>query len=382
VGAGPCGPAAGAGRGQGGEWRRISSGGVRQVGGMQQQQAGAPRAEPFCSADSVAPAPGGGAGSRAASGSRAIIGAAQHKTKGAAHPANGNTSNGHVNGVNGVSHVHDVSHLRGGCAKDAAAPQEKHEHHHHVDPRTRAREVILGGAAALQRLAAAVDETLDQAVALIEGREKGSRVIVVGIGKSGHLARKLAATLSSTGTPALAPLVPCLPLLIAAPPKPNLPASLLLGASLACAPVTVTVSSTGTASFFMHGTEALHGDLGGAQAGDVAILLSNSGETEEVLQAAEGFRRAGVRTIALTSNGNNSLAAACDVYLSVGVHPELDHNGLAPTASAIATMSLGDALALVLSQRSKFTTRDFSRCHPAGQLGKIASAPRMLPTQD
>ena len=201
-------PAAWAGRGQGGEWRRISSGGVRQVGGMQQQQAGAPRAEPFCSADSVAPAPGVGGGSRAASGSRAIIGAALHKTKGAAHAADGHTSNGHVNGVNGVSHVHDVSHLRGGCAKDAAAPQEKHEHHHHVDPRTRAREVILGGAAALQRLAATVDETFDQAVALIEGREKGSRVIVVGIGKSGHLARKLAATLSSTGTPALALLSP------------------------------------------------------------------------------------------------------------------------------------------------------------------------------
>ena len=196
-----CGGPTGAEQGQGGEWRRISSGGVRQVGEMLQQQVGAPRTEPFCSADSVAPTPGGGGGSRAASGSRAIIGAAQHKTNGAAHAANGHTSNGHVNCVNGVSHVHDVSSLCGGCAKEAAAPQEQHEHHH-VDPRQRAREVILGGAAALQRLAATVDETFDQAVALIEGREKGSRVIVVGIGKSGHLARKLAATLSSTGTPA------------------------------------------------------------------------------------------------------------------------------------------------------------------------------------
>eukprot|EP00802_Teleaulax_amphioxeia_P013742 Tamp_13796.p1 GENE.Tamp_13796~~Tamp_13796.p1 ORF type:complete len:374 (+),score=61.17 Tamp_13796:42-1124(+) len=312
----------------GGEWRRISSGGVRQGGGAQ-QQAGGPRAEPFCSADSAAATPAGGAGSLAAFCSRALNGAAPHKTSGAGRAANEHASNGQANGVNGVSHVHSMPNL-GGSITDAVAPEHHNEHHAHVDPRQRAREVILGGAATLQRLAATVDETFDQAVALIEGRGKGSRVIVVGIGKSGHLARKMSATLSSTGT----------------------------------------------ASFFMHGTEALHGDLGGAQAGDVAILLSNSGETEEVLQAAQGLRRAGASTIALTAHRNNTLAASCDLCLSVGVHEELDHNGLAPTASGIATMSLGDALALVLSQRSKFTTRDFSRCHPAGQLGKIASAPR------
>jgi len=198
-------------------------------------------------------------------------------------------------------------------------------------PRQHARDVILGGAAALQRLAASVDESFDRAVAILEGRTPGSRVIVVGIGKSGHLARKMAATLSSTGT----------------------------------------------ASFFMHGTEALHGDLGGAQAGDVAILLSNSGETEEILQAAAGFRNAKVSTVALTALRNNALAAACDHCLSVGVHKELDHNGLAPTASAMATMALGDALAVVLSQRINFSRRDFSLCHPAGQLGKIASDPKL-----
>jgi len=199
-----------------------------------------------------------------------------------------------------------------------------------LSPQQHARDVILGGAAALQQLAASVDESFDRTVEILEGRTPGSRVIVVGIGKSGHLARKMAATLSSTGT----------------------------------------------ASFFMHGTEALHGDLGGAQPGDVAILLSNSGETEEILQAAAGFRNAKVCTVALTALRNNALAAACDHCLSVGVHKELDHNGLAPTASAMATMALGDALAVVLSQRINFSRRDFSLCHPAGQLGKIASDPK------
>lgn len=234
------------------------------------------------------------------------------------HALNGHGSNGHTNGVNGHVNVNGVNTVNNISDR-------------HRDPQQHAQDVILSGAAALQRLAATIDASFSRAVAMIEGRAEGARVIVVGIGKSGHLARKMSATLSSTGT----------------------------------------------ASFFMHGTEALHGDLGGAQAGDVAILLSNSGETEEVLQAAAGFRRAAVKTIALTALGNNSLASTCDLYVCVGAHEELDHNRLAPTASAMATMALGDALALVLSQRKNFSKTDFRNCHPAGQLGKIASDKEM-----
>jgi len=256
-------------------------------------------------------------------GSRAFNGAALHENTSDSRVANGH-STGHGQAANGI----DGMSKRAGSSKSAFAAGAVAQNQQIGDPRQHARDVILGGAAALERLAATVDESFDRAVAMIEGRSPGSRVLVVGIGKSGHLARKMAATLSSTGT----------------------------------------------ASFFMHGTEALHGDLGGAQAGDVAILLSNSGETEEVLQAAAGFRRARVSTLALTANNHNSLATTCDLYLCVGVHKELDHNGLAPTASAMATMALGDALAVVLSQRSGFSKRDFSLCHPAGQLGKIASS--------
>jgi hypothetical protein len=245
----------------GGEWRRISSGGVRQGGGAQ-QQAGGPRAEPFCSADSAAATPAGGAGSLAAFCSRALNGAAPHKTSGAGRAANEHASNGQANGVNGVSHVHSMPNL-GGSITDAVAPEHHNEHHAHVDPRQRAREVILGGAATLQRLAATVDETFDQAVALIEGRGKGSRVIVVGIGKSGHLARKMSATLSSTGTPISAPLCPSFE---QPPPRPATlhPCGAGPLEDVCCRHVMVH-SDTGTASFFMHGTEALHGDLGGAQ---------------------------------------------------------------------------------------------------------------------
>lgn len=248
--------------------------------------------------------------------------------------SNGHAVNGHLTSsepAQDADVMHDTlgGHIGERCASMLGTHRHQQRHDGGVLPRRHARDVILGGAAALEKLAASVDEAFDQAVSIIEGRAPGSRVIVVGIGKSGHLARKMAATLSSTGT----------------------------------------------ASFFMHGTEALHGDLGGAQAGDVAILLSNSGETEEILQAAAGFRSARVSTIALTALCSNTLADACDHCLPVGVHNELDHNGLAPTASAMAAMALGDALALVLSQRINFSRTDFSLCHPAGQLGKIASEP-------
>jgi len=190
--------------------RQISSGGVR-VGAGLQQQAGTTRGE-FCGVAEKAVTAAGCCG---ASGSRALNGAAQLQDNDRAQDVNGYDSNGHTHGVNGMAHIRDIaSHAasRTGAAAEQQLPG-------HRDPRQHARDVILGGAAALQRLAAAVDDSFDRAVALIEGRAAGARVLVVGIGKSGHLARKISATLSSTGT----------------------------------------------ASFFMHGTEALHGDLGGAQ---------------------------------------------------------------------------------------------------------------------
>jgi len=306
---------------------RSNGAGAGLAGAGHQHLVGTSRGESCSAAEKACISWGGGA----VFGSRAFNGAALHKNNGEANDADGHSSsNGHIHGANGVSSVHSLNACAGSSKSPVASGAVSHKQQIR-DPRQHARDVILGGAAALERLAATVDESFDRAVAMIEGRAPGSRVLVVGIGKSGHLARKMAATLSSTGT----------------------------------------------ASFFMHGTEALHGDLGGAQAGDVAILLSNSGETEEVLQAAAGFRRARVSTIALTANNNNSLAATCDLYLCVGVHKELDHNGLAPTASAMATMALGDALAVVLSQRSDFSKRDFSLCHPAGQLGKIACSAKI-----
>ncbi|KAJ1475247.1 hypothetical protein T484DRAFT_1968640 [Baffinella frigidus] len=142
-----------------------------------------------------------------------------------------------------------------------------------------------------------------------------SRVVVSGVGKSGHVAQKLAASLSSTGTPA----------------------------------------------FFMHSYEALHGDMGGVVPGDVAILVSYSGATAEVLRAARGFKEHGARCIALTASHSTPLAAACDV-----------HTRIAPTASAIATLALGDALAVVLSERRGFCMAQFARSHPGGVLGQRA----------
>jgi len=147
-------------------------------------------------------------------GSRAFNGAALHEKTGDSRVANGHSS-GHGQAANGT----DGMSKRAGSSKSAFAAGAVAQNQQIGDPRQHARDVILGGAAALERLAAMVDESFDRAVDMIEGRSPGSRVLVVGIGKSGHLARKMAATLSSTGT----------------------------------------------ASFFMHGTEALHGDLGGAQ---------------------------------------------------------------------------------------------------------------------
>jgi arabinose-5-phosphate isomerase len=150
------------------------------------------------------------------------------------------------------------------------------------------------------------------------------RVVVTGMGKSGHIANKIAATLASTGTPAL----------------------------------------------FLHPAEGIHGDLGMVTKGDLVIALSNSGETEELSRMLPSLKRIGIKIIALTGNLDSTLARNCDVVIYVGVKEEACPLGLAPTASTTATLAMGDALAVVLLNRKGFREEDFACFHPGGSLGK------------
>ena len=150
------------------------------------------------------------------------------------------------------------------------------------------------------------------------------RVVVIGMGKSGHVARKIAATLASTGTPA----------------------------------------------FFVHPAEAQHGDIGMVTREDVVLLLSNSGETGEVLAVLPVLKRLGIPLVALTGNPQSSLARAVDVHIDVSVPSEACPLNLAPTASTTAALAMGDALAVVLLHLRGFTEADFARSHPGGSLGR------------
>ncbi len=185
-----------------------------------------------------------------------------------------------------------------------------------------AREVLATEAAAIRAIEARLGNSfIDAARALLECR---GRVVVTGIGKSGHIARKLAATLASTGTPA----------------------------------------------FFVHAAEASHGDLGMITREDVVVLLSNSGETDELVSLLPHLKRQGARLIALTGNEGSSLALAADVHLDASVDTEACPLGLAPTASTTATLALGDALALTVLDARGFSVADFARAHPGGMLGR------------
>jgi len=150
------------------------------------------------------------------------------------------------------------------------------------------------------------------------------RVVVTGMGKSGHIGGKLAATLASTGTP----------------------------------------------SFFVHPGEASHGDVGMITRDDVVIALSNSGETDEILTIVPVIKRLGIPLIALTGNTNSSLARLAAVHLDIGVPAEACPLNLAPTASTTAALAVGDALAVALLKARGFTEQDFARSHPAGMLGR------------
>lgn len=167
-----------------------------------------------------------------------------------------------------------------------------------------------------------IDSSFDRAIELIQNCD--GRVIVVGIGKSGHIGGKIAASLASTGTP----------------------------------------------SFFVHPGEASHGDLGMITPKDIILALSNSGETPEILMILPILKRMGVSTIALTGNTESSLSQQSEVAINVSVDKEACPLNLAPTASTTATLAMGDALAVSLLELRGFTTEDFARSHPGGALGR------------
>ena len=184
------------------------------------------------------------------------------------------------------------------------------------------REVIQLEAEALLTLAKQVDGQFAEACRLILACT--GRVIVTGMGKSGHIGGKIAATLASTGTP----------------------------------------------SFFVHPGEASHGDIGMITTSDLVLAISNSGETEEILTILPIIKRLGVKLIALTGGLKSSLARQADATLNTGVEKEACPHNLAPTASTTAALAVGDALAVALLKSRGFTREDFARAHPAGSLGR------------
>ncbi len=154
--------------------------------------------------------------------------------------------------------------------------------------------------------------------------ETAGRVVVTGMGKSGHIARKISATLASTGTP----------------------------------------------SFYMHPAEASHGDLGMITAHDLLLAVSNSGETQEIVTILPLVKRMGAKLVSMTGKPRSTLAKAADVHLDISVEEEACPLNLAPTASTTATLAMGDALAVALLESRGFTAEDFARSHPSGALGK------------
>jgi arabinose-5-phosphate isomerase len=185
-----------------------------------------------------------------------------------------------------------------------------------------ARRVLAIEIAALQDVSDRLGEEFARAVDLLAAIE--GKVVVTGLGKSGLICRKIAATLASTGTPAL----------------------------------------------FLHAAEGLHGDIGMLARGDALIAVSNSGSTEEVVALVAPARRLGLPVIAMTGGPDSALSRAADVCLSIEVAEEACPLGLAPTASTTVTLAVGDALAIALLERGGFAANDFGTLHPGGALGR------------
>lgn len=197
------------------------------------------------------------------------------------------------------------------------------------------RAILHDEARALDELADRLDGPFEDAVRLIFACK--GKLIVSGLGKSGHVARKIAATFASTGTTAT----------------------------------------------FLHLAEAIHGDLGMASEGDVAILISRSGETPELEPVVDHFREAGIPVIAITGNGTSMLAQAAAAALLLPHWPEVGPESVAPTTSTTMTLALGDALAMTVMRQKGFTRTDFGRLHPGGALGaRLKAVSRLMHTGD
>lgn len=175
---------------------------------------------------------------------------------------------------------------------------------------------------AIDRLINHLDQRFEGAVDMM--LQSTGQVIVCGMGKSGLFGQKISSTLASTGTP----------------------------------------------SIFLHPAEALHGDLGRVRSNDVLLLISNSGETEEIIRLLPAFERIGIASIAFTGNMNSSLARHCRVVLDISVDREACPLNLAPTTSGLTTLVMGDALAIALMEKRGFKVEDFAATHPGGALGK------------
>jgi arabinose-5-phosphate isomerase len=185
-----------------------------------------------------------------------------------------------------------------------------------------AREVIRAEAEAVAQLAGRLNGAFTQAVEMVLACT--GRVVVTGMGKPGFIAQKISATFASTGTPSL----------------------------------------------YLHPAEALHGDLGRLVPGDLVLALSNSGETDEIVRLLPSIRRLGAPIVAMTSGLKNSLAGQADVVLEIGPVPEACPLGLAPTASTVALLAMGDALAMSVQHRRGFSPEQFASLHPGGALGR------------
>jgi arabinose-5-phosphate isomerase len=185
-----------------------------------------------------------------------------------------------------------------------------------------ARRVLETESRAVAELARGLDDGFDRAVEMVVSCK--GRVVVTGMGKSGIVCQKIAATLSSTGTPA----------------------------------------------FFMHPAEAVHGDLGMIVSGDVVVALSNSGETEEIVRLLELIRRLGARIIGISGNPKSTLARHSDIHVYAGVAREACSLDLVPTASTTAAMAMGDALAVACYEMRGFSAQDYARYHVGGRLGR------------
>lgn len=185
-----------------------------------------------------------------------------------------------------------------------------------------ARDVLNTEAEGLHEIAAALDDNFVRAAeALLHCK---GRVVIAGMGKSGHIGRKMAATMASTGTPA----------------------------------------------FFVHPAEAAHGDLGMIVDNDVVVAISNSGESDEIAAIIPALKRKNITLICITAHPTSTMARHADIHITAAVSKEACPLGLAPTSSTTAVMALGDALAVVLLQARAFTPDDFALSHPAGSLGK------------